>query len=239
MPTGGQSDDIATIKDTLKELSIKLKHGLAASIDGKISAQRDDLAMNISRESNRIDQVYTTIKSIQSPMDAIENQPVNTIDNEGAGGAGAEYRHRNLEDSGVCITVSGIVYQDGEELSAKANDLIKALGDNVHSRVRVTDATRLRSFVQGRPPLIKISFRYNEEKVLVLRNKYVLKDIVFYKQVLIKSTNSHAERLNVLNARTLLRQLPHGNNFRVDAIGCIRPRENNGRQNQPQPQDQQ
>ncbi|WAR00209.1 LOW QUALITY PROTEIN: hypothetical protein MAR_024581 [Mya arenaria] len=156
-------------------------------------------------------------------MDAMENRPVNGIDNDGVGGAETEYRHRGLEDPDVCITVSGI---DGEELISKANDLIKALGNDVHSRVRVTDATRL-------------SFRDVDEKVLVLRNKYVLKDIVQYKQVFIKSSKSDTERLIELNARTILRQLPQGNNFRVDANGRIRPRDNNGRQNHPHPQDQQ
>ncbi|WAR00105.1 LOW QUALITY PROTEIN: hypothetical protein MAR_024477, partial [Mya arenaria] len=121
-------------------------------------------------------------------MDAMENRPVNGIDNDGVGGAETEYRHRGLEDPDVCITVSGI---DGEELISKANDLIKALGNDVHSRVRVTDATRL-------------SFRDVDEKVLVLRNKYVLKDIVQYKQVFIKSSKSDTERLIELNARTIL-----------------------------------
>jgi hypothetical protein len=46
-----------------------------------------------------------------------------------------------------------------------------------------------------------------------------------YKNVYIKSSKSHAERLIELNARTLLSQLPQGKNFRVDANGRIRSRQ--------------
>ncbi len=52
----------------------------------------------------------------------------------------------------------------------------------------------------------------------------VLKDSETYKDVYIKSSKSHAERLIELNARTLLRELPQGHNFRVDANGRIKQR---------------
>ena len=72
---------------------------------------------------------------------------------------------------------------------------------------------------------VKISFRSTQEKVLVLKNKNVLKDINPFKNVYIKTSKSHAERLIELNARMVLRQLPQGNNFRVDANGRIRARQ--------------
>ncbi|WAR17905.1 hypothetical protein MAR_032499 [Mya arenaria] len=252
MATGGQSDDIATIQDTLKEVSSritkimnsqdglrqmldskldKLKHDLTASIDNKISALRDDLAMNISRESNKIDQVHTTIQSLQSRMDAMENLPVNGIDNEGVGGAGPNTDIAALRTRMFVSLLAALCTRTAKSSSQRRT-----------TRLRLWVTTSIESELPmplGRPPLVMISFRDVEEKVLVLRNKYVLKDTAPYKQVFIKSSKSHAERLIELNARTLLRQLPQGKNFRVAANGRIRTRENNGRQNQPQPQDQQ
>ncbi|KAH3818022.1 hypothetical protein DPMN_119609 [Dreissena polymorpha] len=111
------------------------------------------------------------------------------------------YRRSGLDDPDVCVTVSEIVRQDGEDILTKANDIIKAL-----------------------------------EKILVLRNKSLLKEKAPYKNVYIKSSKSHAERLIELNARTLLSQLPQGSNFRVDANGRIRPRQNTDRQDQQQRQ---
>ena len=53
----------------------------------------------------------------------------------------------------------------------------------------------------------------------------LIKDSAHYKDVYIKSSKSHAERLIELNARTILRQIPQGNNFWVDSNGRIRPRQ--------------
>ncbi|KAH3818021.1 hypothetical protein DPMN_119608 [Dreissena polymorpha] len=107
MATGSQSDDIAAIKDSLKEVftSIrkivsnqeglihvldsklnKLKLDCTASIDWKINSLRDDLAMSISREGKRIDQVCTTNQSLQSRMETLESgsgrQPASDRDTE-------------------------------------------------------------------------------------------------------------------------------------------------------------
>lgn len=106
----------------------------------------------------------------------------------------------------------------------EARRLIQALGDDVSSAVSVTAASRLNSRIEGRPGLVKISFRSREEKVLVLRNKMKLKHSADYKRVFLRSSKSHAERLIELNARTVLRSLPNGRNFIVDASGRIKPR---------------
>ncbi|KAH3818057.1 hypothetical protein DPMN_102823 [Dreissena polymorpha] len=52
-----------------------------------------------------------------------------------------------------------------------------------------------------------------------------LKDLQQYSDVYVKSCKSHAERLIEMNARALLRQMPDGKNFRVDANGRIQPRQ--------------
>lgn len=102
--------------------------------------------------------------------------------------------------------------------------MIDSLGDNVKSHVTITGAVRFRTRYIGRPGPVKISFRNVDEKILVLRNKMSLKDNNNYKNVYIRSCKSHAERLIESNARALLRQIPEGRNFRVDANGRIQPR---------------
>lgn len=51
-----------------------------------------------------------------------------------------------------------------------------------------------------------------------------LKDTTDYKKVYLKSCKSHVERLIEINARAILRQLPQGRNYRVDANGRIKER---------------
>jgi hypothetical protein len=48
-----------------------------------------------------------------------------------------------------------------------------------------------------------------------------LKETNDHKNVYIKSCKSHVERLIELNARTILRQLPTGRSYRVNANGRI------------------
>ena len=60
--------------------------------------------------------------------------------------------------------------------------------------------------------------------MFILRNKRKLRDNAQYKSVFLKSCKTHAERLIELNARAILKELPRGKSFRVDANGRIKTR---------------
>ena len=64
----------------------------------------------------------------------------------------------------------------------------------------------------------------------MLRNKMELRHSDTYNSVYLKSNKSHVERLIEMNARAILRQLPQGGNFRVDANGRIKQRYQQDRQ---------
>lgn len=198
----------------------KMRNEFMATLDGKIKTLRDELAMDLSKESGRIDQLERSIQTIQARLESVEE---NRDSNKQEGASGSSQENLNIAE--VCITASNVPFDEGENLLEKAAGIIRALGDNVSSNVVITGAKRLRSRYQGKQGLVKISFQNTEQKINVLRNKHVLKDSGTYKRVILKSDKTHAERLIELNARTLLRQLPDGNNFRVDANGRIRERQ--------------
>ena len=204
----------------------KMKNEFMATIDGKLRTLRDEIAMEISTESNRIDNLMTSLQNIQSRLEAVERPDYHEQHME----FDVDHRPRratqtNLDDPEICITANGLPFDREENLIEKANELIRALGIEVSSKVVITGATKLKPRFDGKPGLVKISLRNVEEKVLVLRHKRNLKDSAHYKDVYIKSSKSHAERLIELNARTILRQIPQGNNFWVDSNGRIRPRQ--------------
>ena len=202
---------------------------MTASIDGKISNLRDDIIIDMNRESARIDQLFKTIQSMQGRIDTLEGAPTHqaygpspTDDNDRYHG----YSSAGLADPDVCVIVTGLVDQQGEDILQRAKELVAALGEEVTSAVQVTGATRLRAKLQGRSGPVKISFRSLNEKVRVLRKKTVLKDSDMYKDVYIKSSKSHAERLIELNARTLLNQIPQGkNSVSTPVAGSVYARE--------------
>lgn len=69
--------------------------------------------------------------------------------------------------------------------------------------------------------LVKISFQSVEQKIEVLRKKRGLMATPAYKSVFLRSSKSHTERLIELNAKTILSQIPNGNQFRITSNGRI------------------
>ena len=97
-----------------------------------------------------------------------------------------------------------------------AREIISHLDENA----TVIGATRLKARY-GKPGLVKISLSTLEEKKSVLREKRKLRDTQKYKSVFLRSSKTHTERLIELNARTILHELPQGNQFRITSNGRI------------------
>ncbi|CAC5383303.1 unnamed protein product [Mytilus coruscus] len=50
----------------------KLRTDLMANVDNKVRALRDEISIDINRETNRTDQLLTTVQSIQTRLDSFE-----------------------------------------------------------------------------------------------------------------------------------------------------------------------
>jgi len=220
----------------------RLRNELKVDIDTRVRGLSDEITLAIGRESSRIDKMLTTIQSLTSRVDTMEQSSRNAasarMDGMGTENAAAQdgqardqgqgqgwYRVGRADDTELSVVVTGIQSEQGEDLMAKARDLIDVLGNEVSENVLITRVSRFKSRVPNRPGLVKITFRSIDEKILVLKNKMSLKDREGFQTVYIKSCKSHAERLIELNARTILRRMPDGNRYRVDANGRIQPKD--------------
>lgn len=208
----------------------KMKSDLIANIDCKVRALRDELSMDIGLETNRIDQVLTTIQSIQSRVDTLEQTDSGTDQRSATNNATA--RGQPLDDPYITCVASNVPVSDSEDLMQKLSTIIEAFGEDISSRIRITAVTRIPSKIERKPGLVKFSLENTEQKTLVLKNKWKLKDSDDYKQVFIQSSKSRVERLIEMNARELLRNIPQGRALRVDASGRIKQRDQS-RQGQP------
>ena len=85
----------------------------------------------------------------------------------------------------------------------------------------ITDAKRCNERNRGTHPVLKIAFENVEQKVNVFRAKQRLKQSRHYKNVYMHGSKTHTERILELNAKTLLSELPNGNQYRVTANGRI------------------
>ena len=201
----------------------KLRNDIMESLDSKIKALRDEMVTDLGNESKRIDEIMNTLKSVQSRLETVEQSGSN-MDHGDGGVPGGGYNGTGSHDNDLTIIASGLSYTADENLYQKVDNLLLALGEDVHSQLHVSAVSRLSSRVAGRPGIVKISFQTVNEKITVLRNKMLLRDNLDYNDVYLKSSKSHAERLIELNARTILRNLPPGHSLRVDANGRIKQR---------------
>lgn len=86
--------------------------------------------------------------------------------------------------------------------------------------VKVVHAKRLVSR-NGKPGLVKIEVSNLDDKKKVLRGD--LKRTQDYKDVSLRSSKSHVERLQEMNTRVLLNELPNGHRYRITANGKLVP----------------
>lgn len=98
-------------------------------------------------------------------------------------------------------------------------DVAREIVSHLNNSATVVAASRLRGRY-GKPGLVKIPFSSLEGKKNVLKEKRNIRRVE-YKTVFIRSSKSHTERLIELNARTMLSELPHGNQVRITSNGRI------------------
>ena len=222
-----------------KMFNIKLdrfKNEMLKNINDQVASLRKEIASDVQKQGYRIDEVMFTIQSLKDRVATIEqSQTANTCvprgdqmeTNNGIQDQGQRTFNPSarLDDTDISVIASGLPYDNGEDLLQKAQNLIDALGHEVKTQVRIMKVVRFRARIQDKPGPVKITFRNVQEKIKVLRSKMCLKDLQQYSDVYVKSCKSHAERLIEMNARALLRQMPDGKNFRVDANGRIQPRQ--------------
>ena len=91
---------------------------------------------------------------------------------------------------------------------------------------KITDVKRCPGRSTGKPLLLKIAFENVEQKDEVLRAKVNLKRSRDFKNVYLRRSKNHTERILELNAKPLLSELPNGNQHRVTANGRIVKKDN-------------
>ncbi|XP_060597077.1 uncharacterized protein LOC132750994 isoform X2 [Ruditapes philippinarum] len=236
MELAGQVREILiTVKDfkhTQEELKVSLekkidsaKNEMTHHIDTQINILRDQLTFDLSKESLRIDGLLTSVQNLQDRLESLEHSRVTDQSINGTQRGQTSVQINNpLNDPDLTVIASGLPFNEGEDILARAKDLIKALGEETNDSVSVQAARRLPSRFPDKPGWVKISFRTLQEKITVLRKKMSLQNHASYNNVFLKNSKSPYQRINEDNARMLLRNIPKGNNFRIDANGRIKER---------------
>ena len=182
----------------------KLRKDVMATIDDKIKAVKVDVDLEFASLDNRIVQLERALSSLSIDGMPLSDHTVNNCD--------------------VTVIVSNLRKRPSDIPLDVAKELVRALGDDIFRNTNITDVKRCDERAHGKPPVLKIAFESVEQKVNVLRAKQKLKQSQSYKNVYMHGSKTHTERILELNAKTLLSELPNGNQYRVTANGqfqCI------------------
>ena len=199
-PTNRNNEEIVQLRECLSELQLSIDSlrvdfqskldGLTYKCDTKASV--DFLKTQLDLETGII---IARIESVEQRITQIEAQLA----------AKAEF------DTETTVIARGLPTQAtcGPELLTEAKKLVQdVLGlDNVN----IARAKRLPSR-NGQLGLVKVQLQSLEEKKAVLRAKHKVKEKEGYRNVYIRGSKTHVERLVELNFRTLLDDIPNGHN---------------------------
>lgn len=126
-----------------------------------------------------------------------------------------------LENPDVCVIASNVKEFANEVPLNTANKLIMEMGLDISSNVQVVCATRLNNHNPSKPALLKLAVSNLDQKKTVLRGKVNLASSRSFKNVFIRSSKSHAERINEVNTRTIISQFEWGRNYRITNNGRL------------------
>lgn len=176
---------------------------------------KSDFDLELGRHESQIDTLSRSVDSLIERIERVENLECLSGKTESTVNTNKKTNSNTVYDPDRTIIASNITKNTNEDILEIAKDLVRHLSDSAN----VLAAVRLRSRVNVKPGLVKISFESVEHKIEVLRKKRDLMATPAYKSVFLRSSKSHTERLIELNAKTS--QIPNGNQFRITSNGRI------------------
>ena len=207
-------EEQTSFRQSLETRLQNLQKSLIDKIEKECKKVRDDFQIEITKLGDEIKLVKDSVGALDAKVtrevEAITIR-VNTLET----GAGIR---REPFDPEVTLIVTGLKYDDNENVKTKAEALIhEGIGDTT---AEVIDAIRT-PFRNNRPGIVKIELADKDTKIRVLRNKTKLAADNRYARVFIRSSQSHTERLLHLNTMTMLREIGQEGKYRVTGSGRV------------------
>ena len=198
-----------------KLIAMEAKQDMAIEkLNQKVDDQKNELMLDIEKRIGDFkESVMSTVSSIQNDclllrkdleaMQAVvSTEPIANVDNT------------------VVLTNLAEPADDPLTLRDNIDQLILALGTDVHETVEVVQVKRLQGR-DGKPGLVKVALDSLASKVKVLRAKNKLKDSVKFSKVWMRTSKTHGERVSEMNFKTLLQLIPGGDKLRMTGNGKI------------------
>ena len=136
-------------------------------------------------------------------------------------GLGTTQRTQEPYATEVSIVAFNVPFTTEENILATVEYMLHDTQDGIGLRdIRVIRAERT-PMRNGEPGIVKVELSNLDDKKFVLRAKTNLRNTVKYKKVYMRGAQAHAERLNELNFKTILHDIPGGNRYRITGSGRL------------------
>ncbi len=199
-----QDDLKQTLTSYIQNEMQKAKEELTDTVTNKVADMRKDF-------ENRIGTIDLKIRASEAECRKIVdmNDRISSLEDK-TSASGDNYTDP-CDNANITVVCEGVP-MSGESDLVSAKNIISALGPAMNT-VMITGAKRLHQRFphSGKPPLLKIAFRNVDEKRTVLNNKQTLRKHPSFSKVFLRSSQTHADRIQYLNARTILGMMPDGN----------------------------
>ena len=226
----GSDTELASINEKLekimadqsnfrKSMEARLEN-LCKTLDAKIEAEcknvRDEMHIEVAKMSDKICAVETGLADFKS---VIENE-ISRLDTRVD--TTITQVKRGDFDSEVTIVVTGMRYNEGEDILGKVKALVR---DGLQlPQTEIINAMRTPHH-DNKPGIVKIQFKDKDTKIAVLRVKSPLFQDERYKRVFIRSSQPHIERVAQKNTMAILREMGIDHKYRFSGNGKLVPKQ--------------
>lgn len=231
------------IRKTFDSKLEKLRHELVSSVDEKIKAVKTDIDLEMGKMSKRFDELARDLKQVKVEQANVDRKLESLELSQDQTNAAVQSTSNSpanlnpLSNTEQCIIIHNLEDNRDSVLEEQLESLFNALGTDsngcpVADQIRVIKTQRLKSRDPHKPGLVKVALRNVEERKTVLSAKKGLKDNPRFKNLFIRGSQSHAERIAQMNTRTLLKEFGCEKDYRITSHGKLQkknpqqPREN-------------
>ena len=211
-PMPDMHTEFETMYKRLEALLNSKIDGLKQYIDDALEEKFEDLKKYVDNEISRVE---SRVQDIETFVTAAKD----------------DKEKSTVFDPDTTIIADNLPFDDDEDLDKKAQDMIRK---DLALNIRVVRTTRLnprpprhtRQGTVSKPGLVKIQVPSLDDKIKILRNKRMLENTVDYKQVFLRSSKCHTDRLMETNFRTVLEMIDTRKEYKLTANGHIVKKQN-------------
>ena len=205
-------DDIKSLRKLVVDIQ-KEQRAIKVPIHAKIDSVAEDMKKNIENEVKSIrEYVDMSLASVNDKLGQLHQR---------IRGLETSQKAQEPYTTEVSIVAFNVPFTTEENILATVEHMPHNIQDGLGLRdIRVIRAERT-PMRNGKPGIVKVELSSLDDKKFVLRAKTSLRNTIKYKKVYMRGAQTHAERLNELNFKAILHDIPGGNRYRITGSGRL------------------